>query len=78
MKKNLMNTTVKDIAYLVNPSCLKASSHTPLEKLAEQICSSDRYKVYLEDEEGRVCGGDSGETHCHEGAGALDAGVRQG
>ena len=56
MKKNLMNTTVKDIAYLVNPSCLKASSHTPLEKLAELLCSSDRYKVYLEDDEGRVVG----------------------
>ena len=56
MKNNLINTTVKDIAYLINPTCLKAADNSPLEKLAELLCSSDRYKVYLEDDEGRVVG----------------------
>ena len=56
MKNNLVNTTVKDIGYLINSACLKASDHTPLEKLAELLCSSDRYKVYLEDADGCVAG----------------------
>jgi len=56
MKTNLENTTVKDIAYLVKSTCLKAPGSTTLEQLAELICSSDRYKVYLENEEGRLIG----------------------
>ena len=56
MKTNLENTTVKDIAYLINSTCLKAPSSTPLEKLADMLCSSDRYKVYLEDGTGRLVG----------------------
>jgi len=56
MKVNLENTTVKDIAHLINSSCLRAGSETSLEKLADMICSSDRYKVYLEDAAGKLTG----------------------
>jgi predicted transcriptional regulator len=56
MKANLEKTTVKDISYLINSSCLRANSGTSLEKLADQLCSSDRYKVYLEDEAGTLVG----------------------
>lgn len=56
MKANLENTTVKNISYLINSICLRAPSTTSLEKLANMLCSSDRYKVYLEDESGCVCG----------------------
>lgn len=56
MKTNLINTTVKDIAYLINSACLRAPGNTTLEKLADMLCTSDRYKVYLEDAEGRLTG----------------------
>ncbi len=56
MKANLENTTVKDLAYLIKHACLKAPADTPLEKLAEMLCSSDHYKVYLEDGAGRLIG----------------------
>ena len=56
MKANLENTTVKDIAYLMNSVCLKAPSSISLEELADLLCRSDRYKVYLEDAEGRLAG----------------------
>lgn len=56
MKKNLLTTTVKDISYLIKSSCLKAPVDTPLEQLAEMLCSSDRYKVYLENEDGTLAG----------------------
>ncbi len=56
MKANLEKTTVKDISYLINSSCLRASSGISLEKLADMLCSSDRYKVYLEDEAGHLAG----------------------
>ncbi|MDF7801762.1 CBS domain-containing protein [Pontiellaceae bacterium B1224] len=56
MKANLEKTTVKDISYLINSSCLRANSDTSLEKLADLLCTSDRYKVYLEDEAGLLVG----------------------
>ena len=56
MKTNLEKTTVKDIAYLINTSCLRAPNDMSLEKLAEMLCVSDRYKVYLEDEERKLTG----------------------
>lgn len=56
MKSNLEKTTVRDIARLINTSCLTADISTSLEKLAEKLCRSDRYKVYLTDREGRLCG----------------------
>lgn len=56
MKANLENTTVKDISYLINSSCLRADCGTSLEKLAEMLCSSDRYKVYLEEATGKLVG----------------------
>ncbi|HSR87944.1 MAG TPA: CBS domain-containing protein [Pontiella sp.] len=56
MKTNLENTTVKDISYLINSVCLKAPGRTTLEKLADMLCTSDRYKVYLENDEGRLEG----------------------
>lgn len=56
MKANLENTTVKDITYLINTSCLRADSKTSLEKLADLLCVSDRYKVYLEDKNQQLCG----------------------
>lgn len=56
MKANLEKTTVKDIAYLINTACLRAESTTSLEKLADLICASDHYKVYLENKEGQLCG----------------------
>ncbi|MBN2161558.1 MAG: CBS domain-containing protein [Pontiellaceae bacterium] len=56
MKANLENTTVKNLSYLIKSSCLRAPVNTPLEQLAEMLCSSDRYKVYLEDPEGRLVG----------------------
>lgn len=56
MKTNLENTTIKDISYLINTSCLRASAVTSLEKLAEMLCTSDRYKIYLEDGAGELCG----------------------
>lgn len=56
MKANLENTTVKDIAYLINTSCLHAEAGESLEKLAEMLCTSDRYKIYLEDDAGRLAG----------------------
>jgi predicted transcriptional regulator len=56
MKANLESTIVKDISYFINSACLKASADTPLEALADQLCSSDRYKIYLEDKDGRLVG----------------------
>jgi len=56
MKANLERTTVKDISYLINSSCLHADSGDSLEKLVDMLCSSDRYKVYLEDAEGKLVG----------------------
>jgi Mg/Co/Ni transporter MgtE len=56
MKSNLEKTTVRDIARLINTSYLTANASTSLEKLAEMLCTSDRYKVYLTDREGRLCG----------------------
>jgi predicted transcriptional regulator len=56
MKANLERTTVKDISYLINSSCLRADSGTSLEKLADMLCISDRYKVYLENNEGQLSG----------------------
>jgi len=56
MKTNIEKTTVRDISYLINSACLKAPSATPLEKLADMLCSSDRYKVYLENAEGQLTG----------------------
>ncbi len=56
MKANLENTTVKDISYFINSACLRAAADTPLEALADQLCSSDRYKIYLENEDGTLVG----------------------
>lgn len=56
MKANLQNTSVKDISYLIKSGCLRAPLDTPLEKLADMLCVSDRYKVYLEDEAGLLGG----------------------
>ncbi len=56
MKANLERTTVKDISYLINSSCLRANSGISLEKLADMLCSSDHYKVYLEDPDGKLVG----------------------
>jgi len=56
MKANLEKTTVRDIAYLINSSCLRADSETSLENLADMLCTSDRYKVYLMDRSQRFCG----------------------
>jgi len=56
MKSNLEKTTVRDIARLINTSCLTADVSASLEKLAEMLCASDRYKVYLTDGEGCLCG----------------------
>ena len=56
MKANLEKTTVKDIAYLINSTCLQADSETSLEKLAEMLCTSDRYKVYLMNGFQQLCG----------------------
>lgn len=56
MKANLETTTVKDIAYLINTSCLRADHGTSLEELADMLCVSDCYKVYLENGEGQLVG----------------------
>ncbi|MEN7973620.1 MAG: CBS domain-containing protein [Verrucomicrobiota bacterium] len=56
MKANLEKTTVKDISYLINTSCLRAGNATSLEKLADMLCTSDRYKVYLMDDAQQLCG----------------------
>lgn len=56
MKTSIRNTTVKDIAYLVNAACLRAPANTVLERLAEMLCTSSLIKVYLEDAEGRLAG----------------------
>ncbi|NNJ69992.1 MAG: CBS domain-containing protein, partial [Kiritimatiellales bacterium] len=56
MKANLENTTVRDISYLINTACLRADSETSLEKLAGMLCTSDRYKIYLESKNGTLCG----------------------
>ena len=56
MKSNLKETTVKDIAYLINTSCLRADRGTLLEKLADILCVSDRHKIYLEDQNQQLCG----------------------
>lgn len=56
MKSNLESTTIRDISYLINTACLRAGAGTSLEQLAERLCTSDRYKVYLEDETGKLCG----------------------
>lgn len=45
MKTNLEKTTVKDISYLINASCLRAKGEASLEQLADMLSSSDRYKV---------------------------------
>ncbi len=52
----LNQTTVKDIARLINTSCLKADSQTSLETLAEMLCTSDRYKVYRTNQNQQFCG----------------------
>jgi CBS domain containing-hemolysin-like protein len=56
MKTGLEKTTVKDIAYLINSTCLRAERGTSLEKLADMLCNSDRFKVYLENAEGQLVG----------------------
>lgn len=56
MKSNLEQTTVRDLARLINTACLTADASTSLEKLAEMLCTSDRYKVYLTDARGCLCG----------------------
>jgi len=56
MKANLEKTTVKDIAYLINSSCLRADSGVSLETLADMLCTSDRYKVYLMNGSQQLCG----------------------
>lgn len=56
MKNNMETTTVRDISRLINTACLTADASTSLERLAEMLCSSDRYKVYLKDEDGGLCG----------------------
>ncbi len=56
MKSNLETTLVKDISRLINSSCLQANVDTSLEALAEMLCTSDRYKVYLTHESGQLCG----------------------
>ena len=56
MKSNLEKTTVRDIARLINTACLTAGSSTSLEALAEMLCTSDRYKVYLKNSDGCLCG----------------------
>ncbi|MCF7848300.1 MAG: CBS domain-containing protein [Kiritimatiellales bacterium] len=56
MKTNLKTTTVKDIAYLINTSCLRADRGASLEKLADMLCVSDRYKVYLEADNRQLIG----------------------
>lgn len=56
MKSNLEKTTVKDISYLINSACLRANCGASLEKLTGMLCSSDRYKVYLEDGDGKLAG----------------------
>ncbi len=56
MKANLETTTVRDISYLINTACLRVDSETSLEKLADMLCASDRYKIYLENEDGKLCG----------------------
>ncbi|QBG48473.1 CBS domain-containing protein [Verrucomicrobia bacterium S94] len=56
MKNSLEKTTVKDIAHLINSTCLRAESDVSLEKLASALCASDRSKVYLENASGRLVG----------------------
>ena len=56
MKSNLEKTTVKDISRLINSSCLQADCSTSLEVLAEMLCTSDRYKVYLTNDQKQLCG----------------------
>ncbi len=56
MKSNLRNTTVKELSRLINTACLQAPVTTSLEALAEMLCTSDRYKVYLTEESGKLCG----------------------
>ena len=56
MKNSLEKTTVQDIAYLINPFCLRAHSGSTLEKLADMLCASDRYKVYLENDARQLVG----------------------
>ena len=56
MKTSIKNTTVKDIAYLVNSACLRAPASTSLERLAEMLCTSHLIKVYLENGDGQLVG----------------------
>jgi predicted transcriptional regulator len=56
MKANIENTTVKDISHLINAACLRADCETSLEQLAEKLCASNLYKVYLENGQGELCG----------------------
>jgi len=56
MKANLEKTSVKDIAYLINTSCLRADRGSSLENIAEMLCTSDRYKVYLMNGSQQLCG----------------------
>ena len=56
MKSNMEHTTVRDISRLINTACLTASASTSLEKLAELLCTSDRYKIYLKDSNDCLCG----------------------
>ncbi|MBC8207461.1 MAG: CBS domain-containing protein [Kiritimatiellales bacterium] len=56
MKSNLENTTVKDVSRLMNTTCLQAPISTSLETLAEMLCTSERYKVYLTNDCGQMSG----------------------
>lgn len=56
MNFNMEKTTVRDISRLINTACLTADASTSLERLAEMLCSSDRYKIYLNDGDACLCG----------------------
>lgn len=56
MKSNMETTTVRDVSRLINTACLKAPVTMSLEDLSSMLCASDRYKVYLENDAGVLCG----------------------
>lgn len=56
MKKNLQETTVKDLDYFINKSFLKIEQTTPIINLLDILSKSHLYKAYVTDENNKLLG----------------------
>jgi CBS domain-containing protein len=56
MKAPAKQADVKDLSYLINCNPLCAPADTTQDRIAEILCRSPQNKVYLTDDEGKLCG----------------------